>query len=148
MAKQCKTCGFWGSAPCKSCGAWNEYANYTPGSVLPDSDAEDFKLYFKVAQNTAHENAQAHGWWEENREDGTLVALCHSELSELLEGLRHGNPASDKIPEFSSAEEEAADVIIRLMDMAGKREWRLAEAIVAKMKYNATRPHRHGGKAF
>lgn len=26
-----------------------------------------------------HENAVAHGWWEEDRSFGEIIALCHSE---------------------------------------------------------------------
>lgn len=32
-----------------------------------------------------HQNAVAHGWWDEPRSFGDIVALCHSELSEALE---------------------------------------------------------------
>lgn len=79
-----------------------------------------------------------------DRNDGELIALCHTELSEMTEGLRTGNGPDDKIPEFSSAEAEAADVIIRLMDMSHARGWRVGEAVIAKMKMNHTRPYRHG----
>jgi len=80
------------------------------------------------------------------RNIGEEVALCHSELSELLEGVREGNPRSSKIPEFTKAEAEAADTVIRLMDTCHERGWRLAEAIIAKHEYNLTRPHKHGKK--
>lgn len=82
------------------------------------------------------------------RNDGELIALCHTELSEMTEGIRTGNGPDDKIPEFSSAEAEAADVVIRLMDMSHARGWRIGEAIIAKMKMNHTRSYRHGGKEF
>lgn len=76
------------------------------------------------------------------------IALIHSELSEVLEGLRHGNPLDDKIPEFTSAEAELADAVIRIMHLAVRNRWNVGEAIVAKMKFNATREHMHGGKLF
>ena len=76
------------------------------------------------------------------------VALVHSEISEVLEAIRVGNPPSAKIPEFSSVEEELADAVIRICEWAYTYNYRLGEAIAAKMKYNETRPKQHGGKAF
>ena len=37
-----------------------------------------------------HEIAVEHGWWDEERSFGEIVALCHSELSEALEADKRG----------------------------------------------------------
>lgn len=96
----------------------------------------------------AYATAKDHGWHDKDMEDGTFLALIHAELSEALEGLRNGNPPDSHIPEFTSLEAELADAVIRILDYAAHRNLRLAEAIIAKMKYNEKREHKHGGKAF
>lgn len=95
-----------------------------------------------------HEIAVSKGWWENERNDGEAVALMHAELSEALEGLRHGNPPSDHIPEFNATEEEFADTIIRILDLSWKRGWRVPEALMAKIEFNRKREWKHGGKKF
>lgn len=105
------------------------------------------RLFHYIAQQV-HATAKSKGWWDNERNDAEMIALMHSELSEALEAIRHGNPPDDKIPEFSGAEAELADTIIRIMDMAVARKWRVGEAIVAKMAMNETREHKHGGKLF
>jgi NTP pyrophosphatase (non-canonical NTP hydrolase) len=109
---------------------------------------DSFVQAFSAMQAVAHEGARSRGWHDTPMDDGTRIALMHSELSEALEGLRAGDPPSDKIPEYTQAEEELADVIIRIMDMAGMKGWRIAEAVAAKMEFNARRTYRHGGKLF
>lgn len=94
-----------------------------------------------------HEIARASGWWDKPRSAGELIALIHSEVSEMLEAVRKPGD-SDKLPSFTAEEEEAADVAIRLFDYAAGRNLRLRDAIFAKMAYNKTRPYRHGGKAL
>ena len=126
----------------------------------------------------AHANAKSKGWWDESedirflrsmcadcpkeqerldaminrlakRNLGEQIALMHSELSEALEWERKNPGApSDHIPGFTGLEEEFADVLIRIFDTSAQRKLRLGEAVLAKMAFNATRPHKHGGKRF
>ncbi len=103
---------------------------------------------FNAIQLEVYTTACAKGWWKGDRNKAELLALMHSELSEALEALRYGDPPDDKIPEFSGVEAELADVIIRIMDMGQAFNYRIAEAILAKMTMNKTREHKHGGKEF
>ncbi len=95
-----------------------------------------------------HRTAKEKGWWSGERNNGEIIALIHSEISEALESLRHGNPPDEHLPEYAGVEVELADAIIRIMDFGEARGYRIAEAVEAKIVYNATRPHKHGGNAF
>lgn len=116
-----------------------------------------FKLYFEDIQKVIHITAKEKGWWDERDEllekhkefvIATVIALAHSELSEALESARHGYPSSEQIPSRGNFEVELADVIIRIMDLSERLGIDLAGTIIDKMKYNATREYKHGGKAI
>lgn len=107
------------------------------------------KKAFCRLQSEIHATAVSKGWWEAPRSDGECVALMHSELSEALESMRKDFFRADEhCPEFTNVEIELADCIIRILDYAESRELRIGPALLAKMAFNKTRSHKHGGKRF
>ena len=86
-----------------------------------------------------HSTAMLKGWWDDERNDGELLALMHSELSEALEAMRN-HLGEDAVAE------ELADCCIRIFDYCGAREINLEETLRKKIGYNKTRPYRHGKK--
>ena len=118
-----------------------------------------------------HEYAINKGFWDKERETGTLLMLCVSELSEAMEADRRGKYADiaaynecenaddifegDKQMYLVSSfqclikdtfEDELADTIIRILDLCGAKGIDIEKHIELKMKYNATRERMHGKK--
>jgi len=131
-------------------GSMEKRQNKKKRKLYKIMDKEKFIEQFNAKAKESQLIAEQHGWFVTNDPEllAAKIALMHSELSEALEGLRHGNPPSDHIPEFSALEEEFADVIIRIMHVADALNLRLGEAIIAKDEFNAKREFKHGGKKF
>lgn len=118
-----------------------------------------------------HEANIKKGFYENEKNIGEMLALIHSEVSEALEADREQNYANiDSITlggladrdygitfhdenrfldKFSSDvkntfEDELADIMIRVMDLAAYKGINLEFHIKAKMRYNALRPYKHG----
>lgn len=84
-------------------------------------------------------------WWRDpdtlapiERNNGQLIALMHSELSEAFEGLRRGR-VDEHLPHRKSVEVELADLLIRVFDFAGEHGLDLGGALVEKCRYNLAR---------
>lgn len=100
-----------------------------------------------------HDWAVDKGFWAKPRNDGEMIALMHSELSEALEAIRevqpelggyHGSQPSKHVPEITALEEEMADTIIRILDFSYAKGLRIGRAVRMKMAFNEGRPHKHG----
>jgi len=100
-------------------------------------------------QKACYEQAVKSGWTEKEVPIPEMIALIHSEASEALEHFRLGNPISftdnDKPEGLAS---EFADIIIRICHYSSLLGIDLTYEVNRKMAYNATRPHRHGGKVI
>jgi NTP pyrophosphatase (non-canonical NTP hydrolase) len=103
-------------------------------------------MSIRELQEEAHRIAVEHGWWDRPRSAGEALMLVVTEVAETMEAIRAGSSKSDKIQAFSRVEEELADAVIRILDFAGGHGLDLEGVVVAKMRYNASRPYRHGGK--
>jgi hypothetical protein len=108
--------------------------------------------------NEAHATAVSKGWWDSvpgqpDRNFPEQLMLMVSELSEALEEYRNHNLDPEMFIYFGNKGKpegiavEFADAFIRMFDTAKKYGMPLVEALEAKLKYNESRPHRHGGKA-
>jgi NTP pyrophosphatase (non-canonical NTP hydrolase) len=109
-------------------------------------------------------NSRRAGWWENvpaDHEPGfsemiaSKLMLIVSEASEALEEVRRAHKNITEIIFYSSEPtkpegfpSELADIVIRVFDLCGYLGIDIEEAIDKKLKYNATRPYKHGGKSI
>jgi NTP pyrophosphatase (non-canonical NTP hydrolase) len=92
----------------------------------------------ETLQRHSHQIAVEKGFWKKKRNDGELISLMHSELSEALEELRK------KKPDWKLVGEELADCAIRIMDFCEARGINLEQSIWEKLDKNKKRPKMHG----
>lgn len=99
---------------------------------------EDFESAFDDVQECVYQTAVLKGQWKDKTYSEVMLHV-YSEVAELWAEIDACNGDSETIPGYSKREEEAADVVLMIMSLAKRVDWRLGEAIVAKAKYNLTR---------
>ena len=85
-----------------------------------------------------HDTAKEKGFWDDNRETGTILMLIVSELAEALEAARMGDT--------ENFNEELADTVIRIFDYCGYLNIDLESEIMKKYSKNQLRSYKHGKK--
>lgn len=111
-----------------------------------------------------HQNARNKGFFDSEKNIGEMLCLIHSEVSEALEADRKNRYTTGSIETINSFvidemfvtdfkigvkdtfEDELADIMIRVMDLAAFKGINLEQHILAKMRFNSMREHKHGKK--
>jgi NTP pyrophosphatase (non-canonical NTP hydrolase) len=114
-----------------------------------------------------HQNAIEKGFYEGKKNIAEMLMLIITEVAEACEADRKENHSDLSSFEFSmqdytaedsptsfqhefqrliknTFEDELADIMIRVMDLAGYMKIDLEKQIELKMKYNSLREHKHG----
>ncbi len=125
----------------------------------PANEVVDFYTEtIDVIADAVHKNAVAHGFHPKGQSDDDFINYqlnnLHDEISELHEAWRSGKfsgfcDKSDKmlalnLPPLTCAEEEYADIIIRVLDQCRHLHINISRAIAIKHLFNLTREFKHG----
>ncbi len=115
---------------------------------LTEGDKKFVNMINELSESL-HATSVNHGFWDGKQNFAEKIALIHSELSEALEAHRNMSPTGEFVPdvhcpEYTNLEIELADAIIRILDLGQGWGMRVAEAVIAKARYNMMREYKHG----
>lgn len=134
-------------------------------SAKQDLTKHNKKMELRNVIEMSHEGAKKKGFWNKNRNVGEALMLVTSELGEAIDAHQKGKFFDksntnlkillNNINEQSfndrfrdnvkdTFEDEIADAVIRLFDLAGGLNIDLEKHILCKLRYNASRPQLHG----
>lgn len=147
---------------------WNtSYTGIEVAKILEKVTTENLTEFSK----DIHQGNVKRGFYDDPKEIGTVLMLIVTELAEAMESYRANNRlgagklesiqwnsnlnedfTEEDINQFKlvvkdTFEDEIADTIIRLFDLCGWLDIDIHKHIMLKLKYNSTRPYKHG-KAF
>ena len=139
----------WKSNLCAT-DTWDDIrpTNEAQTIVIKEPNTDELTIKKLIAESNT--TAKSKGWWDKEINVGEKLALIHSEISEALEEYRsHGEKKLYKRETDGKPEGfvfELADTMIRIADLCGELDLDLTRALEIKMKFNKTRPYRHGDK--
>jgi NTP pyrophosphatase (non-canonical NTP hydrolase) len=146
-------------------------------TTTPMNDERVFCAGLNEDARQIFEDNKLKGFWDTERETGTLLMLMVSELAEALEADRKNKVANiekfnNRLKEYEDSpslvqhlqiadpfkhcfeifikdtfEDELADTVIRILDLCGARGVDIMQHINLKLAYNRTRERKHG-KAY
>jgi NTP pyrophosphatase (non-canonical NTP hydrolase) len=113
--------------------------------------------YLNALRDAIHANAVEKGFQDPPQDIATMSLNTIGEILEHWEAFRRRklNEPCDKTEgmtelfgeTLTNEEEEVADALIRILDLAGRFRVDISRAVRIKHGYNRTRSHRHGNKA-
>lgn len=124
------------------------------GAVIMDGVTVAHALTVAEVQRESYDTARAKGWHDEDETPPAPIrviawmGLICSEAAEAIEDARNGHMSTtireDGKPDGLGS--ELADIVIRVCDSAGALGIDMEAELRAKLAFNRTRSHKHGGK--